>query len=57
MRFLIYLLRWQISGIVLYPALLFLLPQTNELLATIVSNFIGGCTFYWVDFLIFGRKQ
>lgn len=56
MRFLFYLLRWQISGIVLYPALLYLLPYTNELCATIGANFVGGCTFYWIDKLIFKRR-
>lgn len=55
MRFLFYLLRWQLSGVVLYPALLLLLPHTNEFYATIVANLVGGCTFYWVDKLIFKR--
>ena len=55
MRFLIYLIRWQISGIVLYPALLFILPLTNELWATVFANLIGGCVFYFVDKKIFRR--
>lgn len=55
MRFALYLIRWQLSGIVLYPVLLLMLPHTNELWATIVANFVGGCAFYLVDRRIFKR--
>lgn len=53
MKFFIYLIRWQTSGLVLAPCLIFLLPYTNELTATILANLIGGCIFYFVDKRIF----
>lgn len=56
-RFIAYLLRWQLSTPVLWVCLYLLLPCMSELGATIVANFVGGCTFYYVDKLIFGRKK
>ena len=55
MRFILYLIRWQLSGVVLYPVLLLMLPHTNELWATITANFVGGCLFFFVDRSIFRR--
>ena len=54
-RFIAYLLRWQLSTPVLWVCLYLLLPAMSELGATIVANFVGGCTFYYVDKLICGR--
>lgn len=55
-KYLLYLLRWQLSGIVLYPALLIVLPYTNEAIATILANFVGGLIFFWVDLYILTNK-
>ena len=55
-RFIIYALRWQASGLILAPCLIFLLPYTNELTATIIANLFGAVIFFWLDFYIFRRK-
>lgn len=52
-RFLLYLLRWQLSTPVL-AVIVYLI--TNELLATFIANLVGGCIFYWVDKFIFTSK-
>lgn len=57
-KYLLYLLRWQLSGIVLYPALVLLLPYTNEAIATIIANFVGGLIFFWLDlYILTNRKE
>ena len=56
MRFVFYLLRWQLSGIVLYPAL-FLLADYGVGRATIIANLIGGAIFFWVDRCIFTKDK
>ena len=56
MRFILYLLRWQLSTPILYLVLRIMLPYTSELFATIVANLIGGCVFYFVDREIFRKK-
>lgn len=56
-RFLLYLGRWQLSGIVLAPVL-YLLTDVNPMEsvgATIIANLIGGAIFYWVDKKIFRK--
>ena len=57
MRFMLYLLRWQLSTPILYLVLRIMLPYTSELCATIVANLIGGCVFYFVDREIFRGKN
>jgi hypothetical protein len=52
-KFLLYLGRWQLSSIVLWPCIL-LIPD-NALLAAIFSNLVGGCIFFWVDKWIFKK--
>ena len=56
-RFYLYLFRWQLSGLVLAPCLIFLLPHTDELTSTIIANLFGGIIFFWVDKYIFSRKE
>ena len=54
-RYLLYLARWQLSGIVLAPVL-YLMTGINPMesvAATIVANLIGGAIFYWMDRIIF----
>ena len=50
-RFLIYLLRWQLSTIILAPCI-YILPF-DVLTKTIIANLIGGIIFYFVDKTIF----
>ena len=60
-KFLLYLARWQASSVVLAPVLA-LMTNTpvydgKVILATIISNFIGGCVFFWIDRWIFKEKR
>ena len=51
-RFILYLLRWQLSTPILALCLI-LLGGFGEIPATIIANLIGGCIFFWVDKWIF----
>lgn len=53
-RFLLYLLRWQLSSPVL-ALCLYLLDDCGVITSTIVANFVGGCAFYLVDKRIFKK--
>ena len=55
-RFLIYLLRWQLSSPILAGCLAFM-SGLSVVWATIVANLIGGCIFFWVDRLIFKEAK
>lgn len=55
-RFLLYLLRWQLSGIVLYPTLL-VMADFNTFTATVVANLVGGCLFFLPDKYIFTKNK
>jgi len=52
-RYILYLLRWQLSTPIL--ALVLYLLNTNEIIKTIIANLIGGMIFYFVDKKIFSR--
>jgi len=54
-RFLLYLLRWQLSTPIL--ALVLHLLDTNEIIETIIANLIGGIIFFWIDKLIFKERS
>ena len=54
-KFLIYLLRWQLSSPLL--AICLLMFGDKVILGTIISNLIGGCIFYWIDKWIFKKKE
>ena len=56
-RFLLYLLRWQLSGLILYPVLLITLPHTNVAISTIIANLLGGCLFFWIDLLLLTKGK
>ena len=57
-RYLIYLLRWQLSTPILAPCLKYLAPCLGALGATIVANLIGGLLFFWFDRrFVFQRKH
>ena len=53
-KFLLYLGRWQLSGLVLAPVL-YAFGIESVVIPTVVANLIGGCIFFWVDRLIFKK--
>ena len=55
-KFLLYLLRWQLSTPILAVCLI-VFSQLSEIPATIVANLIGGCIFFWIDKWIFKDKE
>ena len=55
-KYLLYLLRWQLSTPILALCLV-CLSGLGELWATIIANLIGGLIFFWVDNLIFGHTN
>lgn len=56
MRFVAYLIRWQLSTPVL-ALCMWLMGGLDIILATVVANLIGGCMFYFVDKKIFRGKD
>lgn len=55
MKLLMYMTRWQLSTIILYPCILLL--SFSPLLAAICSNIVGALIFYNVDKFIFNRRD
>jgi len=55
-RFVLYLIRWQLSSPILAVCLI-CLSGIGTVWATIVANLIGGCIFFFVDKWIFGNKN
>lgn len=55
-KYLLYLLRWQLSTPILAVCLHFM-AGLGELWATIFANLIGGLIFFWVDKYIFKDKK
>ncbi len=53
-RFMLYILRWEASTLVLYPIIKYL--PCSTLIKTIVANLVGGCIFFSIDKLIFNKK-
>lgn len=51
----LYLLRWQSSGFVIAPCILFL--PYDAITKTIIGNLLGGLIFFWVDKLIFNSNS
>ena len=51
-RYVLYLIRWQLSTPIL-AGVLALLGGLGALTATIIANLIGGLIFFWVDRFIF----
>lgn len=49
----LYLLRWQLSTPILALCIIFFTPYFNNLVTTVIANFIGGLLFFWVDDKIF----
>lgn len=55
-KFILYLIRWQLSSPILALCLWWLDPL-GVVWATIVANLIGGCIFFWVDKIIFKEEK
>jgi hypothetical protein len=51
-RYLLYILRWQLSTPIL-AGVLILLATFDRWTATVIANFIGALIFFWVDRAIF----
>ncbi|MDO8662019.1 MAG: hypothetical protein Q7K98_02200 [Candidatus Omnitrophota bacterium] len=52
-RFVLYLIRWQLSTPILWLAVRQL---GTSIYATVIANLIGGAIFFWVDRFIFTSK-
>jgi len=55
-KFILYMLRWQLSGVVLAPVLS-MFGVEAVVLPTITANLIGGLIFFWIDKWIFKERQ
>ena len=55
-KYILYLIRWQLSTPLL-AIVLILLADMNTVVATVISNLIGGLIFFWVDRWIFSNKS
>jgi len=54
-KFILYLIRWQLSTIILAPCIHYL--PFDTLTKTIIANLIGGCIFFWIDKFIFKEEK
>jgi hypothetical protein len=54
-RYVLYLLRWQLSTLILAPCIKYF-GHLGYVEATIIANLIGGIIFFWVDRFIFYHK-
>ena len=54
-RYLIYLLRWQLSTPILAVCVA-VFASFGSVISTIIANLIGGLLFFWIDRLIFSKK-
>jgi len=56
-KFIYYAVRWQLSTPILWACIKYLrVIVDNDLILTIIANFIGACIFFWVDQYIFVVK-
>ena len=53
-KYLLYLLRWQMSTPVLWAVIYYM--HMSSLAETVIANGIGGLIFFWIDRWIFCRK-
>ena len=62
-RYLLYLLRWQLSTPILAPVIAWFKHSSNpfgtreDWIGSAVANIIGGLIFFWVDRFIFTTKK
>lgn len=61
-KFMLYLIRWQLSTPILAPIVAYFKHSSavfgtrEDWLGAAVANLIGGCIFFWVDKFIFKSK-
>ena len=55
MRFIVYLLRWQVSGVVMMPVLAAF--SFGVVVNVVIAQFVGALIFYGIDSLIFRKKE
>ena len=55
-RFILYLVKWQSSTIILAPCIA-LFSDLGPVCSAIIANFIGGCLYFPIDSLIFKPKK
>lgn len=61
-KFILYLIRWQLSTPILAPIVAYFKNSPNmfgtseDWYAAAIANLIGGCIFFWVDRFIFKSK-
>lgn len=55
-RYIIYLMRWQLSTPILAICVAWFQPFGN-VTATIIANLTGGLIFFWIDRIIFLKKR
>lgn len=55
-KFILYLIRWQLSSPILALCMIWL-GGLGTVWATIIANLIGGIIFFWVDKLIFKEEK
>ena len=55
-KYLLYLIRWQLSTPVLAICFTFL-NQYGTITSSIIANLIGGLLFFWVDKWIFEHRK
>lgn len=61
-KFVLYLIRWQLSTIVMTPVIATIKHSSSiwgtkeDWIAVIVANLVGGSIFFWVDRFIFKSK-
>jgi len=56
-RYLLYLLRWQASTPILAVFIWLLTKHIGAMATTILANLVGGLIFFWIDMLIFRKKD
>jgi hypothetical protein len=56
-RYILYLLRWQLSTPILSICVALFISKLGNLWAVIIANLIGGLIFFWVDRLIFRVRR
>lgn len=57
MRFFIYLLRWIISGIVMFPLMQLLAPYIDLWFNLLLGQIFGAIVFYQIDKRIFKQNE
>lgn len=55
-RFILYLIKWQSSTIILAPCIA-IFSNLGPVWSAIIANFIGGCLYFPIDSLIFKPKK